>query len=245
MYKVIIADDEPLVLVKERNTFDWEDYGFELIGETTSSTELIELIVKKKPDVVFVDINMPTISGLELISHMHKLKTKHLPIFVIISGYADFKHAQEAIRQGVFDYITKPFSKDDANTVLENLREHLDKKNGVFNDIDITSVKTEAFKNLIAYINEHYCEKLYLQMLADKFDINMTYCCYLFKKTFNLSFSQYILKCRMEKASSMLIDDNLSITEISEQLGYDYYHFNKVFKKYFQLTPKQYKFLNK
>ena len=67
MYKVIIADDEPWILYKLKTVFNWEEYGFDLIGQTTSSKELLELLEEKKPDVIFTDINMPDMSGIDII----------------------------------------------------------------------------------------------------------------------------------------------------------------------------------
>ena len=242
MYKVIIADDEPWILYKLKTVFNWEEYGFDLIGQTTSSKELLELLEEKKPDVIFTDINMPDMSGIDIIKYVKKQKLQ--TIFVVISGYADFKYAQEAINYGVFSYLVKPVTVENANTLLENLRDYLDEKNDVFKEIKIDSAKNEAFKKLINYINEHYREKLYLNELAQLFDINTTYCCYLFNKNFDCTFSKYISKCRMDKAAELILKGEMNIVEISEYLGYDYYHFNKVFKKHFSITPKQYKVLN-
>ena len=243
MYKVIIADDEPLVLFKLKNIFNWSKYDFELVGEAANSEELIKLINEKNPDAVFTDINMPNMSGIELIKTMRENKCK--AVFIIISGYADFKYAQEAINQGVFSYLLKPVSSENANDLMENLKSFLDEKRGVFKALEIDSAKDLCFKKMIDYINDHYLEKLYLADLAQDFDINMTYCCHLFKKNFDCTFSKYILKLRVTKAADLIINSDMSITDISEYLGYDYYHFNKVFKSHFSLTPKQYKALNK
>lgn len=242
MYKVILADDEKWVLYKLINTFRWKDYDFELVGQAQKADELLAMIEEKKPDAVFTDINMPGMSGLDFIKEAGGAKSKIS--FVIISGYADFQYAQKAIHEGVFRYLVKPVSQEDADALLEDLHEHLDEKHGVFKNINIDSNKNESFKKMMAYINEHYCEKLQLNDLAQKFEINMTYCCYLFNKNYDCSFSKYILKCRMEKAADMILHSSASIAEISELLGYDYYHFNKLFKKYYNLTPKQYKNMN-
>ncbi|MBQ7900391.1 MAG: response regulator, partial [Clostridia bacterium] len=223
MYTVVIADDEKWVLYKLLNTFRWQDYDFEVIGQTSNPDELLNMIVEQKPDAVLTDINMPGMSGIELIKKAQEAKSKST--FVLISGYADFQYAQQAIKQGVFRYLLKPVSQDDADLLLENLHEYLDEKHGVFSNMDIDTSKNEDFKKMISYINDHYCEKLQLNELSQKFDINMTYCCYLFNKNFNCSFSKYILKCRMDKAAELILNSDLSIVEISEKLGYDYYHF--------------------
>lgn len=240
MYTVIIADDEPWILFKIKSVFKWQEYGMELIGETTSSDELLSMIEEKKPDIVFTDINMPGKSGIEVVKRVREKAADTL--FVLISGYSDFSYAQQAIEYGVFSYLLKPVTEDKARSLLEGIKSALDKKHGDTVDIKIDNAKNMAFKKLISYIDAHYCEKLHLGELSAMFDINTTYCCALFNKNFNCTFSQYILKCRMERAAELILSGK-STTETAELLGYDYYHFNKLFKKYFSLTPKQYKVL--
>ncbi|MBR5157471.1 MAG: response regulator [Clostridia bacterium] len=239
MYKVIIADDEPLILYKLKNIFQWEAYGFSLVADTSSPENLLELIEKESPHVVLLDINMPGMSGLEVMKKARKSGAKCK--FVIISGYADFQYAQKAISYGCFEYLLKPVTRENADCLLENLKETLDEENGITKMYKITSSDNIAFNKLISFVDEHFCEKLYLNELTEKFGINMTYCCYLFNKNFGCGFTKYILKCRMDMAAELILENKFSTNKIAELCGYDYYHFNKLFKKYFGMTPKQYR----
>jgi two-component system, response regulator YesN len=126
MYKVLLVDDEPWVLKGIRETFDWSKEGFTVIQETTRSVVALEIILEERPDVVFTDIRMPKISGIEL---MQKVREQGLDTeFVVISGFNDFVYAQQALQQGAFDYCLKPLQMDYAERLLVKLRKHLDIK---------------------------------------------------------------------------------------------------------------------
>lgn len=127
MYRVVILDDEPWVVKGIRNTFKWDDYGFEVIAEATDPLAAFDIIVEKKPDAVLTDIRMPEVSGIELMKMSREQGIS--AEFVIISGIADFQYAQESIRLGCFDYLLKPLQFKDADILLERLGSQLEHKN--------------------------------------------------------------------------------------------------------------------
>lgn len=120
MYKVFIVDDEPLVIKSLISCVRWEDYGFVIAGYALSGAEAFEEITRVKPDLVFTDIRMPGISGLELIRNLKNAANEAL--FVIISGHAEFALAQKAISYGVFGYCLKPVDDEDIVAYLKKAR---------------------------------------------------------------------------------------------------------------------------
>lgn len=126
MYRVLLVDDEPLTFIGMRNVFNWNEAGFEIIAQTTDPYEALDIITGQKPDIVFADVRMPEISGLELIKRVRErgLDTE----FVIVSGFAEFSYAQEALRHGAFDYCLKPVKIDTDNLLLKRLSSHLQNK---------------------------------------------------------------------------------------------------------------------
>lgn len=133
MYKVMIVDDELWAIRGIRNAFDWEKYGFEITGQFTSSSKAWESICAEKPDLVFTDIRMPGMSGLDLIK---KVKGQGLDVeFVIVSGFAEFQYAQEALRYGALDYFLKPVDIDLADQLIGKLALHFSKKRDVRNNL--------------------------------------------------------------------------------------------------------------
>lgn len=119
MYQVYLIDDEPWVLIGLERLISWEEYGFCVTGKSTSSRDAWKKIVETKPDVVITDIRMPGLNGLELLKRIgeEKLDTK----VVLVSGFAEFEYARTAIREGAFDYLVKPVSKEQLSDCIKKL----------------------------------------------------------------------------------------------------------------------------
>lgn len=116
MYKVIIVDDEKIIIESISSLIDWDKYGLALAGSAQNGIEAYNLILKEKPDIVLTDIKMPGMNGLELIE---KVKNE-LPdtVFIILSGYSEFDFASKAIQYGVKHYLLKPCDEEEIVPVL-------------------------------------------------------------------------------------------------------------------------------
>lgn len=150
MYSVIIVDDEKLVIQSLQGSINWEEQGFYVMGHALNGTECLELVKKSKPDVIFTDIRMPGMNGLELIKKTHAIYPRIQ--FVVVSGYAEFAYAQKAINNGAIGYCLKPFDDDEIIFVLKKAKDILDKENG-FNGIDIFSILEESISKKFSMIN--------------------------------------------------------------------------------------------
>lgn len=119
-YSVIIVDDEKLVINSLALGFDWSATDFEIIATFQNSKEALEQIKLLKPDVVFTDIKMPGLSGLEMMS----LLNDQLPAtkFVFISGHEDFAYAKKALDLGAMGYLLKPLEDEEILEVLEHMK---------------------------------------------------------------------------------------------------------------------------
>lgn len=125
MYKVLIVDDESLIIESLKVSIDWEKEGFQIIGCALNGLDALELIRESKPDIVFTDIRMPGISGIELIKKTSEINPDIL--FVIISGYAEFAYAQKAIKYNALGYCLKPFEEEEILSVLSKAKSIWDK----------------------------------------------------------------------------------------------------------------------
>jgi len=121
MCRVIIADDEPKVLLLIRNLIQWEELGLELVATANDGITALEMIAELHPDIVITDIRMPGYDGIELIEKAKELDP-HID-FIIISGYRHFNYAQKAIRFGVEDYLLKPLKALEINQTLRKMTE--------------------------------------------------------------------------------------------------------------------------
>ena len=105
MYRVLLADDEPLILAGLRRKIDWTALGFEIVGECTDGRMLLEQVTALQPDLLVLDIQMPHMTGLQVLNAVRRIAD--IPS-IVISGFSDFAYAQEALRYGVVDYLLKP-----------------------------------------------------------------------------------------------------------------------------------------
>jgi AraC-like DNA-binding protein/FixJ family two-component response regulator len=127
MDRVVLIDDELWTLAGLRNTFDWASRGFEVVGEFGSSLEALAYLQRRPADVVFTDIRMPGLSGIDL---LRRLRESGSDVeVVIISGFTEFEYARDAIHWGAVEYLVKPVSMDEADTLLLRLRNRIDDRN--------------------------------------------------------------------------------------------------------------------
>ena len=105
MFQVYLIDDEIWALISLEKLIPWKEYGFCICGKSNSAKKAWDDICKNPPDVVITDIRMPGMTGLELLKRLHdsKMKTQ----VVLVSGFAEFQYAQEAIKHGAFEYLLK------------------------------------------------------------------------------------------------------------------------------------------
>ena len=136
MIKVVIADDEDRICRLIQVLVNWEELGMTVAGTASNGIEALEVIKRENPDVLITDIRMPGCSGLELIAGAKKLSPRlHI---IIISGYAHFEYAREAIQYGVSEYLLKPINKKELTDALQKSRDQiLDERRAGTNLADI------------------------------------------------------------------------------------------------------------
>ena len=104
MIKVLLVDDEQFIRQGLRYLLDWEKYGYQVIAEAENGMDAIRILEEIEIDLAFVDIRMPGMDGMELISYVQE-NLKHKVRFVILTGYAEFSYARKAVQMNVLDYI--------------------------------------------------------------------------------------------------------------------------------------------
>lgn len=123
MYRVIIADDEPLILAGLCKRVDWNALGFEIMAECTDGESLLDAILRLKPDLLVMDIQMPKRTGIEVMRDIHRARP--IPI-IVISGYSNFSYAQAALRYGAVDYVLKPITTEALHGAVIKAKQQLD-----------------------------------------------------------------------------------------------------------------------
>lgn len=138
MIRVLIAEDELPLLRGIKNMIESLNPSFRIVKCAKNGKEALEYMKEYPVDVVFTDINMPIMDGLEILKYIAE-KGKKITT-VIISGYNDFSYAQQAIRYGAKNYLLKPVDKAELSALLKELQEELEEsvyeeKNKILTDI--------------------------------------------------------------------------------------------------------------
>ena len=116
LLKLVIVDDEPILLEGLLKTYDWVGMGFEVVGSAKDGNQAIQVIKDKKPNVVLTDIRMKKVSGLQVMEEIEKEKINCL--FVVLSAYRDFEYAKQACDLGAFAYLLKPINDDELRQTM-------------------------------------------------------------------------------------------------------------------------------
>lgn len=109
LLKLVIVDDEPILLRGLLETYEWDKMGFEVVGTAQNGAAAIRVIQEKRPHVVLTDIRMRNITGLMVMEEIQKTGPETL--FIVLSAYRDFEYAQQACELGAFAYLLKPIEE--------------------------------------------------------------------------------------------------------------------------------------
>lgn len=118
LLKLVIVDDEPILLEGLLKTYDWNAMGFEVVGSARNGEQAISVIRETKPHVVLTDIRMKQISGLMVMEEIEKEGLSCL--FVVLSAYRDFEYAKQACDLGAFAYLLKPIEDDKLRETMQD-----------------------------------------------------------------------------------------------------------------------------
>ncbi len=244
MYKVFLADDEIWVTVGLRKLIERSGLPFGVIGEANDGVTAWEEIQKKAPDVLFVDIRMPGMDGLELLQKICDTK-KNINV-VIVSGYAEFEYAREAVRMRAVDYLLKPVEQETMNQVLQKIYVSLTENHDITEESSgverAREVPKSVLDTIIREIQEFYTEDISLTEFSSRYGISRGHLSSLLKERLGLPFSEYLSAKRIQKAKELLADEKLSLNAIADAVGYhDYFYFIKVFKKITGISPSAYR----
>ena len=119
MLKIFIIDDEYFERQSLIRNINWSSLDIKVSGEANNGLSAFETISKEAPDIAIVDINMPKMNGLDLISLLNENNISCK--YIILTGYDEFEYAQKAIKLNVFDYILKPINYENLEKCLRNL----------------------------------------------------------------------------------------------------------------------------
>ena len=226
MLRAIIADDEPAVGKLIRYFLEEEQFPISVVAEVSDGLAAMEAIRTLEPDLVFTDIQMPGMTGLEIIEKAKKEQCRAK--FIVVTAYGFFEYAQAALLLGADDLLLKPI---DGEQLIASVNRA----------VGVRFSANRQVNEILLYIGAHLSEPLTLQRIADHFFISSYHLSHLFKKYMGRTCIDCIHWMRIDRAKELLRTTNLSIKEISEKTGYsNLNNFYMHFKKNTGVTPKVY-----
>ena len=247
MYKVVIIDDEPIIVAGLSKAVPWEKWDCYVAATAESGQSGVEIIQKENPDILFSDIRMPGMDGLAMIAAL-KSEHPHMQI-AILTGFRDFEYAREAIRLGVTRFLLKPSKMEELEEAvsvmvqnLSHMKERTEDGKAVQEEPEETAAGSFIAQNAVKYIEENYMEKLKLSDVADHVYVSQWHLSKILNQHVEKSFSDILNQTRIEKAKELLWEPSLRIGDIAEKVGFlDMAHFSRVFKKFTGLSANEFR----
>ncbi|MDF2988132.1 MAG: response regulator [Eubacterium sp.] len=164
--KVMLVEDERLVLELLKACIKWDEIGYQIVGESSSAVNAIELVDTLLPDVIITDICMPVMDGLEF---SKRVSEKHPNIkIIVLTGHEEFEFAKKGIKVGISDFLLKPINDDEITRALTSLKEKIIKERTF-------SVGYEKLKKQLEQNLPFLREKLFNELIQGGFDITSIY----------------------------------------------------------------------
>ena len=182
MFKVLIIDDEPMIRKGLIKVVPWEKLDCCVCGEASDGVEGLEMITEYKPDILFADINMPEINGLDMIKEAKSIIPNCK--FIILSGYREFTYMQEALRLGAFEYLLKPSNVEHICEVVK--RAVMELKYQSDYQMEINKLR-KNFEESIPILKEKLLYDVIYQININEEDINENF------KLYGMDMSQFLM----------------------------------------------------
>ena len=141
----IAVDDEVNPRKLLQVLLDWHSLGIEFVGEAANGNEALDLIDALRPNIVFTDINMPYMDGLELAKQVRE-RDPFIKV-VILTAYPEFEYAKQSVKIGVHDFLLKPLQPDVLRKLAVDLKDVIEKEAVHWNEY--RKIQTELLENTL------------------------------------------------------------------------------------------------
>lgn len=241
-FSVVVVEDEKLLAKNIAKKIELANNNFKVIAIVNNGEDALSFIKQQTPNVIFTDIQMPVIDGIQLIKQIAEFN--NYIKCVVLSGHDDFSYAKSAIEYGVFSYLLKPINSDELSNLLKKLELTFLSTHEMFSSNQNSStLSSEEIAELVKkYIEQNYQKPIDLNLIADHFSFSPSYLTKIFVKHTNITPSKYIMNYRINIAKQLLSDFSLTISMVANMVGYtDPFHFSKTFKQCVGVSPASYR----
>lgn len=250
MYNILLVEDDTALRFIYSKMKTWSECGFNISAQASNGKQALEILEKQSFDLIFTDIRMPFIDGIELLRKLNDMGNT-VPV-VFASSYDEFEYARQGLVLGAFDYLLKPVEQKKLEEVLNRAKKHIDEIKSkdkiapvieeIMDKLNIKPDTNHFINQVAAYFSEHYREIFTVDDIAEAHGYSKDYFSKLFKQNFGITFHEFHSRVKIGYAVELLTTGNYKTYEISDMLGYssvDY--FTRIFKEITGLTPSKFK----
>lgn len=248
--KILITDDEYATRSSIKHLVTWRKFSIDTILEAESFDEAVIKIIDEEPEIIILDIIMPSKNGI----HLMEWITSHSPDskVIAVSGHDDYDYVRKIMKYGGVDYLLKPLDIRELNNAVSKAvdlyqqeSEEREKTKEKERCSELFQNKTSChhvIKEVVKYLDENYTSKLNQEDLAEKFFISKEYLSRKFKSEFGINMVDYINQLRIQKAQLLMESASLKLFDIAYKVGFqDEKYFSRVFKKVVGISPKEFR----
>jgi two-component system response regulator YesN len=260
MINIVLADDEPITR-QGLALLDWAGEDFNVVGVAAHGVEALQLVRKWKPDLLLTDIRMPGLGGLELMQVAIREQPNLKVVF--LTAHHQLNYALEAITLGAVGFVLKPTEPEEImkecrkaqrliamersrSSQEEGMREQLKEYAMTLHEKIMPQSDAEALhavvRVMLDHMEQHYMNNITIDSLAKMHHFNPDYLSRLFKKETGDTFVNTLTRMRMQKAVSLLGDNQMKVYEVAEKVGIrDTRYFGQMFKKRYGVKPNEFR----
>lgn len=248
MYNLLLAGPNPVTLKETEAIIQRLDAGCHIHATVSTYDEAMELLREQLISLVIIPMQGYNASGMLLCGRIRQ--HSRVPI-LLLGGKNDFQLARKALTYQISDYLTEPFKIDELEASLLAIQKELEYHYSFYSASLISQSlsikkKEDASKAIIdsvkRYVQEELNQNITLKKISRKLHFNCAYLGQKFKQYENMSFNEYLLQQRMERAKLLLTRTDLKIYEIANEIGYtEIDWFYKKFKEYTGLSANMYR----
>ena len=232
---ILVVDDETISCDGIRKRL--EKMGIPEISEVFTAYnpfDALKILQHEKIDILISDIQMDGMTGLQLIENAQM--TQPTICCVILSAYADFEYAQQAIRLGVVDFLVKPCSEEKTH---QTVMRAIEKAKGNHSETENREwvKQNRPIQWACQYVREMPLEKIDMAIVANELNMSYHYFSKLFKREMGVLFSSFVMDVKMKQALDYL-RAGMKVQDVAQKVGYqNLANFTRAFKRYYQETP--------
>ena len=160
MLRILLVDDEPLVLIGLQGMLEWEKLGYTICATARNGKQALETIEREKPDIVIADVKMPVMDGLSLARTCHERGP--LPVFIMLTSFEEFDYVRQAMGAGVVDYLVKlELTPENLQAALARAAEKVKKERALQGELPVQPGAAESVRS--------YQDRFFVRLYAGLF----------------------------------------------------------------------------